>query len=177
MPITPLGSNGSFEGWLDTLGNYLSTPPVLTGQPDLSYVYWVLGDVGMGPPPGFPSGIISPFGDRPLPYGASQSTGGSFGYDMDEFTVPILVIQGEHKQEPPESVALGSGKFYEHPGYRALMELAQNLRKALRIEPTFGGSVATSTISEIRPLLIEHDNKIYRGARLTATARSRRPRH
>jgi len=139
--------------------------------------YVAFGDIGLGPGPGLPVCYISPLNDSIVPYGKGGSTGGPFGTDMDEYQVPCLIIQGEHKVEPPvEATAISEPGYLEQPGGRALMDLVQNVRKALRVEPTFGGAVATSTITEIRPMLINLENALFRGARLTLTARQRRPR-
>lgn len=166
-----------YEGFCDTLAYYLAKPPVLSNQPDTTVVHWVLGDIGMGPSPGLPVGFIAPLNDAIVPYGKGGSTGGPHGTDFDEFTVPMLIVQAEHKVEDPViSEAISNAEYWESPGYRGLMQLVQLVRKALRAEPTFGGSVATSTISELRPMLIELDDKVYRGARLTLTARQRRSR-
>jgi hypothetical protein len=183
MPgIRVIGEAGEYQTLVDTLGYYLSHPPIadprFASQPDTTITHWVVnGDIGLGPGPGLPVGYIAPLNDSIVPYGKGGSTGGPFGSDMDEFTVPILLIQGEHKVEPPiEATAIENPGYLEQPGGRALMELVQNVRKALRVEGTFGGAVATSSITEIRPMLINLDDKLYRGARLTLTARQRRPR-
>lgn len=183
MPgVKVIGTPGTYECLVDTLGYYLSHPPIedprFAHQPSTTVTHWVVyGDVGLGPGPGLPVGYISPLNDSIVPYGKGGSTGGPFGSDMDEFTVPILLLQGEHKTEPPvEATAIPEPGYLEQPGGRALMDLVQSVRKALRVEPTFGGAVATSTISEIRPMLINLENALFRGARLTLTARQRRPR-
>lgn len=183
MGILVIGTPGTYECAVDTIAYYLSHPPIKESprfdhQPDTTVVHWVaFGDVGMGPSPGLPVGYISPLNDSIVPYGKGGSTGGPFGSDMDEYAMPFLIIQGEHKVEPPvEATAIAEAGYLEQPGGRALMDLVQSVRKALRVEPTFGGAVATSTITEIRPMLINLDKKLYRGARLTLTARQRRSR-
>jgi hypothetical protein len=177
--IEVIGTPGTFECFLDTLAGYLSSAPVFPGQqPDTTVLYWILGDVGMGPMPGLPVAFISPFDDKIVPMGRGGSTGGRHGTDLDEFTVPILIVADEHVYDKatPEQSTVVAGDFFELPGYRQLMKLASNVRTALRVEPTFGGAVATSTISELRPMLIDLDTKVYRGARLTVAARARRSR-
>jgi hypothetical protein len=175
--IKVIGAPGQYETLLDTLANYLGNKPVFAQQPDTSVVHWVLGDIGMGPTPGLPVGFISPLNDALIPYGRGGSTGGPHGTDMDDYTVPMLIIQAEHKaQEPVPTKQAGASEYLESPGYRELMQLVQKVRAALRIEPTFGGAVATSTITELRPMLIDLDTKVYRGARLTLVARQRRSR-
>lgn len=177
--IKVLGTSGDYASFLSTLAYYLATAPVLEGQPDTTVAHWVLGDIGMGPIPGLPVGIIAPLNDEILFMGPGAGTGGPKGYDRDVFTVPMMVVHAEHNYEQavaetefPEA----EGKYLEYPGYLALMELMQNVRKALRKDPTFGGCVATSRVTEIRPMLIELDNKPYRGARLTLWAEARRSR-
>lgn len=168
--IQTIGSG--FQGLLDTIANYLSTAPIFPNQPDTTVVHWVVGDIGMGGIPGLPVGFISPLNDEITPYGRGGSTGGPHGTDMDQYTIPMLIIQAEHNQE--DAVQAQGLDFYEMPGYRGLIQLMEDVRKALRAEPTMGGVVAaTTTISEARPMLINLDNKIYRGARMTLTARAR----
>lgn len=175
----PSGPIGSYERFVDTLAHYLANPPVLSNQPDTTIVTWIaFSDIGLGPVEALPVGLISPLNDNVLPYGKGQGTGGKLGIDMDEFTVPILVIQAEHLVEPavPTTAPSPAANYKQSAGGRELVELLQVIRHALRAEPTFGGSVATSTITELRPMLIDLDNKVYRGARLTLAARSRRSR-
>lgn len=174
--VTKIGEG--YEGFVDTLANYLANAPIFSNQPDMSVVHWIaFGDIGLGPVPGLPVGFIAPLNDQIVPYGRGGSTGGPHGTDMDEYTVPLLIIQAQHNQEEPQlSKAVSGAKYYEYPGSRSLILLTQNLRQALRCEPMFGGAVATSTITELRPMVIELDNKVYRGARLTLVARARRSR-
>lgn len=173
--VTTIGSG--YEGFLDTLAFFLASAPVFSKQPDTTVVHWVLGDIGMGSVPGLPVAFIAPLNDAIVPYGKGGSTGGRHGTDMDDYQVPLLIIQAEHKvEEAIPATVIPAAPFYEMPGYRDLMTLVQDVRAALRVEPTFGGAVATSTITESRPMLIELDNKIYRGARMTINARDRRSR-
>jgi len=163
-----------YEGFCDTLANFLSKPPIFPNQPDTTVLHWILGDIGMGNIPGLPVGFIAPLNDAILPYGRGGSTGGPHGTDMDEYTVPMLIVQAEHEVVDAEQVV--GRDYWQMPGFRDLMALSQDVRAALRVEPTFGGAVATSTMTELRPMMIELANKIYRGARLTVTARARRSR-
>jgi hypothetical protein len=173
--VTVIGEG--YEGFVDTLANYLSNEPIFENQPDTTVVHWVVGDIGMGAAPGLPVGFISPLNDAIIPYGKGGSTGGPHGTDMDHYTVPMLIVQAEHVvEEAVKGTTVSNAAWWEMPGYRELMQLAQSIRKALRAEPTFGGAIATSTITELRPMLIDLDNKMYRGARLTLDARARRSR-
>lgn len=182
IPYIASGPRGSYEAFIDTLANYLANAPVLTAggqQPDTTIVTWIAySDIGLGPIENLPVGLIAPLNDNVLPYGKGGGTGGRFGTDLDEFTVPILIVQAEHLYEPPVATTAPApaANYKQSPGGRELVELLQKIRKALRADPTFGMSVATSTITELRPMLIDLDNKVYRGARLTLAARTRRSR-
>lgn len=172
--IEVLGEPGDYFSVCKTIANYLASPPIFVNQPDTTVMHWILGDIGMGNIPGLPVGFIAPLNDSILPYGKGGSTGGPHGTDMDEFTIPMLLIQAEHEVVDAEQVP--ELPFWMMPGFEGLMALSQDVRKALRVEPTFGGAVATSTMTELRPMMIELANKIYRGGRLTVTARARRTR-
>lgn len=179
VPVIKSGPLGSYEAFVDTLAHFLANPPVMSNQPDTTLVTWIaFSDIGLGPLEALPVGLISPLNDNVLPYGKGGGTGGKLGVDMDEYTVPILVVQAEHKYEPAVATTAPApaANYLQSAGGRELVELLQTIRKALRAEPTFGGSVATSTITELRPMLIDLDNKVYRGARLTLAARVRRSR-
>lgn len=171
--VRTIGSG--FQGFLDTLANYLATPPIFSNQPDTTVVHWVVGDIGMGGIPGLPVGFIAPLNDAILPYGRGGSTGGPHGTDMDDYSVPMLLIEAEHvQQDAVISEVIEGAQFYEMPGYRGLIQLVEDVRKALRAEPTLGGVVAaTTTITEARPMLINLDTKVYRGARMTLSAKAR----
>lgn len=179
-----IGIPGDYESILDTLANYLSSPPVLAAQPDTTTIEWVLGDIGMGPTQAIPVGFIAPLNLGVVPFGRGGSVGGRSGTDLLDFTIPMLIIEAEHdaKAEPVNHVANAhtgehaSGEFKEYPGYRGLIQFGEGVRRALRANIGLSGSVATSTITELRPVLIDLNNKLYRGSRLTLTARARRSR-
>jgi hypothetical protein len=179
VTVIESGPPGSYERFVDTLAHYLANPPVLVNQPDTTVVNWITyAEVGAVELDKLPLGLIASLDDKIIPFGKGGSTGGRFGSDLDQFEVPLLIVQAEHEVEPsvPTTAPAPASGYWQAPGGRELIDLCQTIRKALRAEITFGGSVATSTISELRPMLIDLDNKVYRGARLTIVARQRRTR-
>lgn len=164
------------EAVLDALAAFLAQSTAGAAGLRASDVTWVLGDVGMSDPEALPFGFIAPLNDKVEPYSTGGSVGGSRGVDMDAYSVPLLLVQDVHKYEDPVASAGTSPPTYESPGYRSLLQLAQNVRAALRSDITLGGVIATSTVSEIRYVLVQIGDKLYRGCRLTWTARQRRSR-
>lgn len=131
-------------------------------------VTWVLGDIGQGEPQALPIGYIAPLNDSPKGYSA--------GVDMDTYQVPMLVVFAKHIVAQP--VQSQNTQTFEQPGYRNLLQLAQNIRGALRTPMgiTLGGLVATSSVVEIRYVLTQIDSKTYRAARITVEIKQRRAR-
>lgn len=157
------------EAFLDALAKILSTNALS------SVVTWILGDVGMAAPPQLPFGYIAPLNDAVSPY-----TGGPQGVDMDTYTIPLLIVQDVHDYQaapiPGAPPGGGTVQYQEQPQYRALLELVQNIRTVLRANITMQGSVATCTVTEIRYLLVDIDDKPYRACRITIRAQHRRGR-
>lgn len=159
------------ESFLDALADYLVTDPHAVGT---AAIAWILGDFGTSSPTELPFGYITPFLDQPNPRSGKPGTGGTSGYDMDAYTVPLFVVDDLHKYGDPQPVA---GKGYsEQPGYRALLRYGQSVRAALRKNITLDGLVATTGVAEIRFVPLVIDETVYRAARVTVTATQRRAR-
>ncbi|HZV74590.1 MAG TPA: hypothetical protein VFF79_12805 [Conexibacter sp.] len=151
------------EAYLDALAAFLSTDAGTRG------IYWVLGDIGMGAPPGWPFGLIIAYDDV-----AKSISSGPHGVDDDTYTIDVLIVDGPLQYGDAVQTA-GTG-YYEVPGYRKLLQLAQATRSTLRANITLGGVGASSEVGNIRNVGVQIDKRMYRGARIRVTAKQRRQR-
>lgn len=172
-----------YEEALDFLAYYLQTH-ALTKE-----VTWIIGDVGMGAPLQTPFAYIAPRNDKIQWESAGGQSGGlptgQRGLDMHTMTVPITVAVQEHEYLKPVTASppaesplskLGVLPFFEQPGYRAAMEIQENIVQALREEITLGGEVASTTIVETTYVLQQFEGKPYRALRMTLLIQQRRRR-
>jgi hypothetical protein len=151
------------EAYLDTLATYLSTDPGTRG------IFWVLGDIGMGAPPGWPFGLIIAYDDVAKPISSGPN-----GVDDDTYTIDLLIV--DDPLQYGDATQTTGTSYYELPGYRKLLQWAQAARLTLRANITLGGVGASSEIGNIRYVGVQIDKKLYRGARIRVTAKQRRQR-
>jgi hypothetical protein len=154
------------EQFLDKLAKYLADDPHSAGT---AIVTWILGDFGMSSPTALPFGYITPFNDT-----VKARTGGPHGVDDDTYTIPMFVVDDMQHFGDPTQVAGQS--YFEQPGYRKLLQYAQNVRAALRANITLDGLIATSAVLEQRFLPVVIDDKPWRAVRITVQAQQRRQR-
>jgi hypothetical protein len=173
----------SYEELVDMLAYMLAT------STRTSEVVWIVGDVGMGAPQQTPFGYIAPRNDK-IQWMTSGGlpAPGTQGLDDHTLTVPITVAVEPHQYlqpvqaEPPAGSPLSAQSlgvappFFEQPGYRASMRIADQITAALRENITLGGEVATTTIVETTYVLQRIEGDLFRALRLTVQAQQRRRR-
>ncbi len=186
MTIQPSGAYTP-EEYLDVLAYTLATSPGTSG------VQWILGDVGMGSPTRLPFAYISLFNEQTLWMTAQGGTGGLATGGMrglDDWQMPTVIticaqahdyitpiVASPPAGSPVSAAALGTTPpFMEQPGWRLALQLAEAVKAVLRTNITMSGEIATSRVTESRPLLQTIDGKPYRAQRLTLVAQQRRPR-
>lgn len=186
MTIQPSGAFTP-EEYADVLAYNLATNAATAG------VEWILGDVGMGKPARLPFGYITVFGEA-VRWSTMQggtgglATGGNRGLDDWDLTVILTVAFQSHDYFPPGTatppanspvLAVLNGApvpYQEQPGWRLALQLNEQVKAALRSNPTNSGIGAASRVTESRYLLQNIDGSPYRACRITLSAQQRRPR-
>lgn len=181
--------SGTFtpEEMLDVLAYILATNPATSG------VEWILGDVGMGTPTQEPFGYISLFNEQVLWMTANGgrgglSAGGVNGLDDWQDVVLLTIGFAKHSYVPPVQAAppangptnpaqLGSlPPYQEQPTWRLAIQLAEQIKFVMRQNIVLAGSVATTRVSEWRPVLLNLQGAMYRALRVTVQAQRRQSR-